>query len=231
MAITKGAEIGHTASHLLLNRYKPYSFSLQSLKSVQANGLVRPGLTLFVHKCSCRKHVHALCVCVCLCLCAVCFAASRGCGILLEVGWVVFVSWPLCWGAEGQQGGQVNGIWGLAGGLETANCISTISDKVPLCVIVLDGGSWGLPTNGNSLFGKGVCVCVCVPQCLCVKLQTTIWMCWEQTWASDTENYLGISGEKSYKKHLSHWDLHVTRHLLSPFCVQIYDLLLKSSAP
>ncbi len=108
---------------------------------------------LTLHRC-----VHALrvfvCVCACvycICVCAVCLAASRGCGILVEVVGVVFVSRPLCWGVEGREGGQVNGIWGLAGWLATANCICTINDKVPLCVMVLGGGSWGLPTKSNSL--------------------------------------------------------------------------------
>lgn len=78
--------------------------------------------------------------------------------------------------------------WHLrAGWLATANCICTISDKVPLCVVVLGSNSWGLPTKSNSLIVKHVCVflwdhvhagdyictragvCVCMHVCVCQR--------------------------------------------------------------
>lgn len=77
MAITEGAKIGHTTSRLLSflffrskKKKKKSCFQfllpLQSLKTVQADGLVRPGLTVFVYKCSHCTDVsmHRMCLCV-----------------------------------------------------------------------------------------------------------------------------------------------------------------------
>lgn len=130
MAITEGAKIGHTTSQLLpsfslffffsrsesISRFQ-FLFSLQSLKTVQANGLVRPGLTLLVYECShCTDVSMFVCVCACVCVCVLSVLQHRG---AVEYQWR---SLGLClrpdhcaeeW--KGRGGGQVNGIGGLAG--------------------------------------------------------------------------------------------------------------------
>lgn len=125
-------------------------------------------------------------VCVyCVCVCAVCLAASRGCGISVEVVGVVFLCPDHCaeeWEDEKEVKSMASEGW-----LATANCICTISDKVPLCVVVLGSNSWGLPTKSNSLIVKHVCVflwdhvhagdyictragvCVCTHVCVCQR--------------------------------------------------------------
>ena len=53
-----------------------FLFSLQSLKTVQANGLVRPGLTMSVYEClRCTDVSVCVCVCVSTCVCCVCTCA------------------------------------------------------------------------------------------------------------------------------------------------------------
>lgn len=113
-------------------RTVPFKLKVQRLVTLQLNSFqtgFSHSISNYNHYNVCRPmawsdhttHVYAVCVYVCVCLwmvCAVFLAASRGCEILLEVSWVVFVSWPLCWGTEGRQGGQVNGIWGLAGNIK-----------------------------------------------------------------------------------------------------------------
>ena len=110
MAITEGAKIGHTTSQLLpsfvCQERIDFMLSVSLLTTITKNcagrwlGHTRVDCVcvrvLTLHRC-----VHALRVCVCVlyiyvCVCAVCLAASRGCGILVEVVGVVFVSRPLC---------------------------------------------------------------------------------------------------------------------------------------
>lgn len=161
MAITEGAKIGHTTSKLLPSfllfpgaKWFHAFFSLHSLKTVQANGLVRPDLTLFVYECShCTGVSMFVCVCVCYsCLHVLSVLQHRG---AVEYQWR---SLGLClcpdhcaeeW--KGREGGHVNGIWGPAGWLATANCICTVSDKVPLWVMILGSSSQGPPSKSNSL--------------------------------------------------------------------------------
>lgn len=136
-----------------------FLFSLQSQKTVQADGLVRPGLTISctsthtAHMCPCTACV---CVCVCICTVYVCVLSVLQHRGAVEYQWR---SLGLClrpnhcaeeWKGEKEVESMASEGW-LAVWLATANCICTISDKVPLCVMVLGGCSRGLPTKSNSL--------------------------------------------------------------------------------
>lgn len=136
-----------------------FLFSLQSLKTVQANGLVRPGLTMFVYECSHCTNVSMHCMCLCVSciyiLCVCCLSCSiQGLWNISGGRWgcVCVPTTVLRSGRARRRSSQwhLRAGW-LAGWLATANCICTINDKVPLCVMVLGGGSWRLPTKSNSL--------------------------------------------------------------------------------
>lgn len=170
-----------------------FIFSLQSLKTVQADGLVGLGvgwgwgLTVFVYSRCIDVSMHCVFVCACtVYVCVLSVLQHRG---AVEYQWR---SLGLCFyvlttllrsGRTRRRSSQWHlRVGWLAGWLATANCICTISDKVPLCVVVLGSSSWGLPTKSNSLIVKCVCVfvwdhvhagdyiCTRVNVCVCVRV-------------------------------------------------------------
>lgn len=90
-------------------------------------------------------HVYAVCVCVCVCACEWCVLS-----FLQHEGAVKYYlrSAGLCLCpdrcAEERKGDKEVKSMASEGWLATSNCICTISDKVPLCVMVLGDSFSGL---------------------------------------------------------------------------------------
>lgn len=111
-------------------------------KTVQADGLVRPGLSV------CWRGEWGVC----------CLSCS------IEGLWIQWRSLGLCLhplptvlrSGRGKRG-QVNGIWGLAGNSKLH--LHNKWQSAFVCVVVRGGSSWGLLTDSNSLIW---CKCVCV---------------------------------------------------------------------